>query len=184
MDHKDQKTAKPQPAQAEKPTINAEKPADNKNADKIIAEKDKIIHEYTDHLKRLQAEFENHIKRTEKEKQNLVISTKSGVINKILTIIDGVESAIQHLKHADKKTLEGVELIHKQISKLLEEESVRRIEAVGEPDPYKHEVIMETESNLPEGHIAKEIQKGYAMHDTVLRYAKVAVSKSKNEGGK
>ncbi len=184
MDHKDNKTAKVA-QHNDKSAHSVEKKDVEAIAIKdVIAEKDKIIHDYTDHLKRLQAEFENHIKRTEKEKQNLVISTKANLINKILTVIDGVESAIQHLKHADKKTLEGVELIHKQISKLLEEESVRKIEAVGEPDPYKHEVIMETESNLPEGHIAKEIQKGYAMHDTVLRYAKVAVSKSKNEGGK
>jgi len=173
MDKKDQKAQhKPEQKQEVKETDA-----------KVIAEKDKIIQDYTDHLKRLQAEFENHIKRTEKEKQNLIISTKSQLLNKLLAIVDGVESALIHLKDADKKVLEGVELIHKQISKLLEDESVRKIESVGEPDPYRHEVIMETESNLPEGHIAKEIQKGYAMKDTVLRYAKVAVSKSKNEGG-
>jgi len=137
------------------------------------------IEEYTDHLKRLQAEFDNYMKRTEKERAGFISQATERIVAKLLLVVDDFEHALPNLP---EDTKEGVQLIFKNLHKILEEEQVEAINATGKLDPYKHEVVLRIESQEPEDTIIEEIQKGYTMNGKVIRYAKVSVSKGSAGG--
>ena len=139
------------------------------------------IEEYVNTLKRLQADFENHIKRTEKEKEELTRYATHKFIIKLLKVIDDYDKALETTKKLDNEITKGLEMIHKQLHKLLEDEGITKIKAVNEKfDPYKHEVIDVTEGD-EDNKIIEEIQKGYMIHDKVLRTSKVRISKNKEK---
>lgn len=152
---------------------------------KQLAEKEKIIQDYTNHLKRLQAEFENYIKRTDKERCDLQEFVKQKLILKLLIIVDQFRSALEQLKQhqqVPEEFTKGVEMIFNNFHKVIEEEGVREIVCKGKAlDPYKHEVMLQINTDeYPENTIVDELQKGYMFNDKVLRYAKVSISKPKN----
>lgn len=148
---------------------------------KDLEEKQIIIQDYENTLKRLQADFENFIKRTQKEKEDFAKFASSNVLTKLLNIIDDFERTIQILEKTDNKEIKtGIEMVHKQFHKILEEEGVKPMCAKGKQfDPYCHEIIDMMEHETPEGIVVEEIQKGYHLHDKVLRTAKVKISRGK-----
>ena len=76
-----------------------------------------------------------------------------------------------------EKFVEGIKIIYAQLYSLLESFGLKPIKATGEKfDPYKHEVLMNEESDKPEDTILEEFQKGYMLNDRVLRHSKVKVS--------
>mgnify|MGYP001610872852 CR=1 FL=1 len=144
-----------------------------------MGEHQKAIEDYTNTLKRLQADFENYIKRVEKEKEEFVNYSNHKLITKLLVIADDLDKALDVVK--DKEVANGLEMIHKQFHKVLQEEGVLQINAVGAKlDPYMHEVI-DIVSGNEDDLIIDEIQRGYIIKDKVLRPSKVRVSKT---GGK
>jgi molecular chaperone GrpE len=134
------------------------------------------INEYTNDLKRLQAEFENYKKRVEKERTEFGKYANAEVISSMLPILDSFEIALKNT--ADKeKFAEGIKMIYAQLYSALEAEGLRPISTSGEKfDPYRHEVLLKEESDKPEGTILEEFQKGYMLNDKVLRFSKVKVS--------
>ena len=61
---------------------------------------------------------------------------------------------------------------------VLRAEGIKEIKAIGNVfDPYKHEVVLQEESDKPEGTVLEELQKGYMINDKVLRHAKVKIAK-------
>src|SRR3990172_12604392 len=143
-----------------------------------LAKKEAQIADYTDHLKRLQAEFENYCKRVEKERKEVVGAASEKLVVKLLLVIDDFERALAQLKDTPEQTRKGIEMIFKNLHKILHEEQVAPIKSVGEKlDPYKHEVLLQAESEQPDDIILEELQKGYTMNGKVIRYAKVKISK-------
>lgn len=143
----------------------------------------KIVNEYIEHLQRLQAEFENFQKRTEKEKQDLVLYGKEHLILNLLSVLDSFEHAIDALKKAESKEemAVGIEMIFKEFKKLLEEEGVSLISSKGKFDPEEHEVMSVMQSDIPEGEIMQELQRGYKLKGRTIRAAKVIVSNGRKE---
>lgn len=150
-----------------------------------LAEKDTIIQDYTNHLKRLQADFENYMKRAEKDRLSFLQFSTEKLITKLLIILDDFERALDHMKHTQppEDVLRGVDMIFTEFHKILLNEGVRPIEAQGKKfDPYYHEVIAyECTDDCPENTVIQELQKGYLLNDRVLRYAKVKISKPKKQ---
>lgn len=146
---------------------------------KDIEAKQSIIQDYENTLKRLQADFENYIKRSQKEKEDFARFASSNVLKKLLNIIDDFERTIALLEKTDNREIkQGIEMVHKQFHKILEEEGVKPMLIQGKQfDPYRHEIIDMVEHETKEGTVVEEIQKGYHLHDKVLRTAKVRVSK-------
>jgi len=142
-----------------------------------LAKKDETIQEYTDQLKRLQAEFENYAKRVEKERLQVMASASERVVAQLVHIKDDFDRALADLSGVSEDSRKGIEMISKNLNKILESEQVKEVESEGKADPFKHEVIMKVESTEPENTILEEIQKGYSMNGKVIRYAKVKVSK-------
>jgi len=152
-------------------------------AEKESKEKQEI-EEITNLLKSVQAEFENYKKRSEKEKEEFVKYANSKLLLKILTIVDSFEQALKNTT-AHEEFVKGVELIYAQLVGALEAEGLRPIKTAGEKfDPYRHEVLLQEESDKDEDMIIEELQKGYMMNDKVLRYAKVKISKGMKKDGK
>jgi len=144
---------------------------------KLIQEKE----EYLNDLKRLKAEFENYMKRTEKERLELHHSAKKDLIIKLLEVIDNFERALEHLQSESNEIKEGIELIFKQLLKLLEDEGIKTIKSLGETfDPFLHEALT-TENGEEDNKVSEELQKGYTYKDKVIRPSKVKITKKSDK---
>ena len=146
-----------------------------------LAKKD----DYQDVALRLQAEFDNFRKRSAKERQEFIKYANEGLILELVGILDNFERSI---KAADQKQdfkllHQGVDMISKQLHKLLQEKGLKRIECIGEKfDPVRHEAIEVVESDdAEESKVLEELQAGYMLNEHVLRPAMVKVVKNKPE---
>jgi molecular chaperone GrpE len=138
------------------------------------------VDDLTNTLKRLQAEFENYKKRVDKENAQFLKNANAELIKDILPVLDSFELAIKNSNgNAEITTFKkGLELIYAQLFGILESEGLRPIQTKDQRfDPFKHEVLMVKESEHDDDHILQEFQKGYMFNDTVLRHAKVMISK-------
>jgi molecular chaperone GrpE len=140
-----------------------------------------------DRLLRVSAEFENYKKRTAREMADFKKFANQSLFKDLLPIIDNLELAIKAAAEApdgkDACLLDGVELTRKEILKVFENFHVEPIDALGKPfDPNFHEAVMREESDEhPENTVVNELQKGYLMHDRLLRPAMVVVAMPKNK---
>ncbi|MFA5089729.1 MAG: nucleotide exchange factor GrpE [Candidatus Omnitrophota bacterium] len=137
-----------------------------------------------DKMLRLQADFENSRKRLEKERQEFVKFANEGIILELLGVLDDLERVVELAQsgHQDLSAfLKGVEMILAHLYEMLKKNGVKAIEAEGKIfDPNYHEALMQAENPaFPEHTVIEELQKGYLLHDRVIRTAKVKVSKAK-----
>lgn len=127
---------------------------------------------------RLAADFENYRKRMLREREAWAETLTEQLLRHLLPIVDQLEMALQ-AESADGETLRrGVELIYRNVLKLLEMLGAKPLEVTpGQPfDVYYHEAVLRLPSELPEGTIVKQLQRGYLFRERVLRHARVAVS--------
>ena len=131
----------------------------------------------------LYADFENYKKRVHKEKLDLLKYGNEGLAYELLEVIDSLEKALSHapLKNGAKGLEEGIRLTMKQFLNILEKFGVKPIQSVGTKfDPQFHEAVGEEEKEEHEpGTVVSETQKGYTLHDRLLRAARVIVAKKK-----
>lgn len=141
--------------------------------------KDEQIAELNDKVMRTMAEFENFRKRTDKEKADMFENGARNVIEKLLPVIDSFERGLSILSEEDKATpiAAGMDKIHKQFLKALEDMGVTPIEAVGkEFDPNFHNAVMHGDDDkFGENIVSEEFQKGYLYKGKVVRYSMVKV---------
>lgn len=148
------------------------------NLDELLEQEKKISEEYLNDLKRLQAEFQNYQKRIEQERIEFIKYAKQDLIIKLLDILDNFERALSS-RDNHEEFLKGIEMILKQLKETLEKEGIKEIKG-DYFNPEKHEVISIDEGE--ENKIIEEYQKGYTLHDKVIRTSKVKVGKGvKNE---
>lgn len=166
-----------------------EKPVDEKKElvekiaklEKELVEHKKLAEEHLNRLKYLQADFDNYRKNFEKEKEHIIALANEGLIKEFLAIIDDFEIALKAIEN--EKNRQGIELIHKNFSKILEKHGLKKIDAVGKKfDPFLHEVLLKEKSGKEEGTILEELQKGYLLKSKVIRPTKVKIAENeKNE---
>ena len=164
----------------------AEEAADQKSEKKGFFKKkekdprDQKIEDLTDQLKRTMAEFDNFRKRTEKEKSAMFEMGAKDILEKILPVVDNFERGLAAIPEEAKggSFAKGMEMIYKQLIKMLEDVGVTPIEAVGkEFDPNFHNAVMHVDDeNLGENVVASELQKGYMYRNSVLRHSMVQVA--------
>ncbi|MEI6261986.1 MAG: nucleotide exchange factor GrpE [Deltaproteobacteria bacterium] len=133
-------------------------------------------------LLRVSADFENFKKRSFRETDDFRKYANELLLLELLTVVDNLERAIQSTSGENNEAgcvIEGVEMTLKALLKIFERFSVKLIEAVGKPfDPNFHQAMMQEASDLyPENTIISEFQKGYMLHDRLLRPSMVVVSK-------
>ena len=136
--------------------------------------------ELNDRYLRLYSEFDNYRKRTNKEKIDLIATASAGVLKELITTLDDFERAIANNENVEDLTTlkEGFHLIYNKLKTTLENKGLKAMLAKGESfDSELHEAI----ANIPApsedlvGKIVEDVEKGYYLHDKVIRYAKVVV---------
>ena len=138
------------------------------------------LSESRDKYLRLAAEFDNYRKRTLREKTELIQTAGESLLIDILPVIDDFERGLEQASQAEDmdavKT--GMGLIYSKLKDFLTNHGVREIEAIHETfDTDWHEAV----TNIPapsdemKGKIVDVIQKGYKLHEKVIRYPKVVV---------
>ena len=154
----------------------AEEPEEDSCED-TIKQLEETLTQYKDKMQRMQADFENYKKRSEKEKSEFVKYANEGLILKVLEAYEDLERALEVKE--DKNLREGVELIYKKMTKILEDEGVEAIETEHQEfGPYKHEALMtENNEDYENNEIIQDLQKGYTLNSKVIRYSKVKVCK-------
>jgi molecular chaperone GrpE len=135
---------------------------------------------------RLAAEFENFKKLSQKEKQDYILYANETLLKDLLPIVDNLERALKYAQgiHAAESLVQGVELTLKLFMETLAKFGVKPFESLGAPfDPARHQAVARQGSNTVQVNtIIEEYQKGYLLHDRVLRAAMVAVSTGPSEG--
>jgi molecular chaperone GrpE len=131
---------------------------------------------------RTAADFANYKRRTEQDREQMFGLANDALLSKLLVIADDFDRAIANMP-AELRGMgwvDGIAAIDRKLRSLLDSEGLTPIEAVGQPfDPHQHEAVtQETTTNVPEGTVTQELQRGYRIRDRVLRPAMVAVAKS------
>lgn len=149
-------------------------------AKKTIDELQKKLAQLNDlHLRSL-AEFDNYRKRTLKEKADLIKTGGESVLINILGVVDDVERGIASSENTqDVEALrEGMELIHSKFAGFLKQNGLKEIETEGQDfNTDLHEAIatIPAPDESLKGKVIDCVQKGYYLHDKVIRFAKVVV---------
>jgi molecular chaperone GrpE len=150
------------------------------NKDKRIEELENETADLKDKLLRRAAEFENYKRRTENDQLNLLKYAAESFIIKLLPIVDDFERSLQHIDNSSdiESIKKGLKLIYDKLMKTLDDQGVKKIEAVGQPfDVEFHEALMQRKADNVAPHtVLDEIEKGYMYKDRVIRHAKVVVS--------
>lgn len=143
--------------------------------------------EFLDKLQRTRAEYLNFQKRKNKEIEEIRRFAIQDMVIALTSVLNNFSRAIQSVKESNdfNKLLEGIRLVEDQFYKTLEGYGVKPIETVGKPfDPMMHEAVIEEEdNNHPHHTVIMELQKGFLLHDRVIRPAKVKVSKREEKEG-
>ena len=135
------------------------------------------LNECKEKLLRLQADSENYRKQLDREKEEFARMANEKLITQLLDVVDNFERAIPTIK--DEETMKGIKMVYRQFYKILEENGLKKIDALGKKfDPYYHEVLMREESDKEDGTIIEEFQPGYMLKEKVIRHSKVKVAKN------
>jgi molecular chaperone GrpE len=139
-----------------------------------------------DRYLRLAADFDNYKKRVIKERSELLRYGSEPLLREILEVSDNLDRAVRHAasestEGSEPGLREGLDLISKQLHEVLARFQVVPIESLGRPfDPEVHQALAEVETEAqPPGTVMEEVQRGYRLHDRVLRPAVVTVAKKK-----
>ncbi|MFC1871111.1 nucleotide exchange factor GrpE [Chloroflexota bacterium] len=138
--------------------------------------------EYLANWQRTQADFVNFKRRAEQEKEEIGKFANATLMLSILPSLDDLERAFAAIpaRMAKASWVDGIRLIERKIFTSLEAQGLSPIKALGKPfDPNLHEALMHTKGQ--EGIVIQEAQKGYKLHDRVIRPTKVLVGNGEEE---
>ena len=130
------------------------------------------------------AEMENLRKRLEREKNDFMQYALSEHLKELLGVMDNFERALESQNQDEEESLQkGVEMIYKQLYDLLLKQGVKQITIEENRfDPHLHQAFLTEESDkVKELQVAEELQKGYTIHDRLLRPSLVKVYIPKKE---
>ena len=139
-----------------------------------------------DRLLRVSAEFDNYKKRSSREMEEFRKFANQSLIKEMLSVVDNLELAMNSTNNhrdIDKDLVQGLDMTHKEILKVFEKFNVKPIDAKGQPfDPAFHEAVMQEETDgVEKNTVVNELQRGYMIHDRLLRPAMVVVAKPKEK---
>ncbi len=170
----------PQEPEAKKPEVKEvkEEPVSELTPDfiKILADTQRKADDYLESWKRAQADFINYKRRTDQEKMEMGVYANTQLILSLLPVLDDFERAVDSLtpKLAKMDWVHGVRLVERKLRTTLEAQGLSPIKAEGEDfDPNLHEAVMQVKGE--DGKVVRELQKGYRLHEKVLRPSQVAV---------
>ena len=133
-----------------------------------------------DRYMRTAAEFDNARKRAVREREELIRGANEGLIRELLPVLDNFERALQAARGdaGAAAVTAGVELIQRELLRVLEKFGVTAFTSVGMPfDPERHEAVARVPAaGRPEMTVVDETARGYLLNGRVLRPAMVTVA--------
>lgn len=167
----------PADASGESPAAEAPSGPEDRGGSGADGSGEVAVGELRERLMRTLADFDNYRKRTEREKRTLRRFANFDVFKDFLGVLDNFERAMESSGSAEDLK-QGLEMIVRQHGEILRRHGVERVESVGRPfDPTVHEAVAREESTEVEvPTVTKEMQKGYLLHDRLLRPAMVFVA--------
>jgi molecular chaperone GrpE len=159
-------------------------PADEIEALKAkLAETEKTAAENWDKALRATAELENVRRRVQREADAQQKYALERILGELITVTDSLELGLKAVAGENEETrkhLEGLQLTHKQLWATLERYGVSQIDPQGQPfNPELHEAVSMLESaDVAPNHVLSVMQKGYRLHDRLLRPAMVVVARA------
>ncbi|MBN2481893.1 MAG: nucleotide exchange factor GrpE [Bacteroidales bacterium] len=144
---------------------------------KACEEKHNALH---DKYLRLSAEFDNYRKRTLKEKTEMVKTASEDLLIRIIPFMDDMERGMQVVNQAKELdgVKEGMNLIYSRFRDFLQQNGIKEIDAMHQEfNMDLHEAVTKipVQDNKLKGKIVDVIEKGYILHDKVIRYPKVVI---------
>lgn len=153
------------------------------NTSENVSEEDRIKAELAsvqDKYLRLYSEFDNYKRRTTKERSDLFKTANQETVLAMLPILDDFERAMDAMPNEESiaKVKEGILLIYNKLKNTLTQKGLKEMEAMGLAfDPDFHEAITKipAPSEDLKDKIVAVLEKGYSLHDKVIRFAKVVI---------
>ncbi len=173
MGKKEKAEVKPeedQPAEEEQPEEEQPVLTDGERAEQYLA-----------NWQRSQADFANYKKRAEQDKSEFAKFANSVLMGSLLPVIDDFERALENAPEGiSPEWVEGIELIYRKLMTALENQGLSKIEAEGQDfDPNFHQAVLHEAGE--ESKVTEELQKGYMLHDRLLRPTMVKVGNGEPE---
>jgi molecular chaperone GrpE len=169
------------PSQNETSTIEEQGlPDHGEAATDPVARLEEELSEMKDKYLRLYSEFDNYKRRTSKERLDLLKTANQEMVVALLPVIDDFERARQSMQSAQDvaSVKEGVDLIYNKLASILQQKGLKPMEAIGSAfDADVHEAITQIPApdESQKGKVIDEVEKGYYLHDKVIRFAKVII---------
>ena len=139
------------------------------------------VERYKDLALRAAADLDNYRKRMARERDDAVKYANTSFLEKLIPILDNFELGLQAAKSGtgSSSILDGMAMVQRQLQDFLTSSGVEAFDAEGKPfDPNLHEAIAQEENaEVPEGHVIRQLRKGYRLRDRLIRPANVVVSK-------
>jgi molecular chaperone GrpE len=167
-------------------------PVTNEAAEEIqrlrdaLETKTREVEAQQDRYLRTVAEFDNVRKRSAREREEYTRYANESLLRDILPVLDNLDRALQAARTEPATSLAtGVELIQRELLRVLEKFGVTPFASVGQPfDPERHEAIARVQRpDLPDMSVAGETARGYLLHGRVLRPAMVTVAVAPDDPG-
>jgi molecular chaperone GrpE len=133
---------------------------------------------------RATADLANFRRRVDEERAATIGLANAVLIAKLLAVLDDFDRALDHVpSDVHEGWVDGIRLVERKLRGLLESEGVTQIDALGQPfDPNIHEAVLHEETaDFPDNQVIGELQRGYRLHDRVLRPALVRVANNPKE---
>ena len=130
---------------------------------------------------RARADLDNFRKRALREKEEAIRYANNGLLERLLPVIDNFELGLDAAKMAadTASILQGMSMVQKQLHDFLKNNGLEEVQAEGEAfDPNKHDAVsQEFSADIPDGHVIRQVRKGYKIKDRLIRASSVIVSK-------
>ena len=165
---------------AEKAAQESDEGTDENAGPETLTEAQEAIAELNERIVRLTADFDNFRKRAQREKDEARQFANQGLLEKLLPVLDNFEMALTAVKDAGPSVRDGVQMILDQLLGVLKESGVEPVDAMGQPfDPNLHEALSQEETTeVEEGTVVQQVQRGYKLNDRLVRPARVVVAKA------
>jgi molecular chaperone GrpE len=148
--------------------------------------KDEELKSLNDKYLRLAAEFDNYKRLAQRDQRDQIRFGNEHLLKELLPVVDNLERAIKAAKGSTSTDglVQGVDLTLKQMQNVLGKFGVQSIPTMGQPfDPSGHQAVATVPSTqIPDQHVVEEFQRGYRLHDRILRPAMVTVSSGTEAG--
>ena len=139
--------------------------------------------EHWDRLLRTTADLENFKKRAARERQEAIRFANVSLLEKLVPALDNFDMALAAANNSEATSVEslktGVTMIYNQLKNALIEVGLEEIDAAQQAfDPNLHEAVSQEQSaEIPEGHVLRQLRKGYKFRERLIRPASVVVAR-------